>query len=376
MTTILYLKDADTYQNRRKLSGVAAYAKSHQWNLQTVVFPPGEAEIRELVDLWHPAGVIVNMGTTPGETVSGDFWGVPTLYFHDPDQRQNCIACDSTTIARCAARELLTLNRDSYAYLPWEHAVTWSNVRRDTFVATLAAHGKSVAILDPADAASASGLVQQIARGLKALARPLGLFAANDRMAALAVSACRIAGLSVPDDVAIVGVDDDIETCETSSPTLSSVSFDYYEAGRLAAETLAEMIARPVRNRICVRYQPLGITRRESTRRLAQPDAAVSAALERIRREACQGLSAADVLADFPCSRRLAEMRFRRAVGQSVLKEIRAVRLAKAQELMREGEHKLDYVANLCGYRSLAAFSAFFRSETGYLPSQWGKRRC
>ena len=118
-------------------------------------------------------------------------------------------------------------------------------------------------------------------------------------------------------------------------------------------------------------YPPRGIVRRESTRRFPRHDKIVEAAVERIRCEACNGLSAKDVILSFPCSRRSAEMRFRTAVGHSILHEIRRVRLETAKSLLLSDLTDINAVAHRCGYRSLAAFSIFFRTETGTSPSEW-----
>lgn len=141
-------------------------------------------------------------------------------------------------------------------------------------------------------------------------------------------------------------------------------------------ETARQLLGlwRRTRKPIRTTYPPLKIVRRESTRRLAKYDKDVSEALELIRREACGGLTARDVFRLFSCSRRMAELRFRAAIGRSVLEEVRAVRLARAKDLLSGPPLKLEALANFCGYRSAAAFSIFFKAETGETPSAWRKR--
>jgi len=370
--TILYVKGSESRQNRRKLAGVVASAHAYKWNLQAVAAPASKAEAERLCRLWKPDGIIVNLGTVPVNRFFYAHAEAQTLFFQTPVPEANSIACDEKVIAECAARELLSLDLASYAYLPWEVPIRWSDMRRQAFLSILALHGRQPSVFaNGRRRTSPVTLTERLADWLTTLPKPAGVFAANDEMAAHVLAACRVAGLSVPEDIAVIGVDDDIERCESCSPTLSSVTLDYFAAGRLAAATLEKLLKNKTGKAVAVTYAPLGVTRRQSTRRLEHVDTAVSAALERIRREACGGLSAAEALAAFPCSRRLAEMRFRRAVGHSVLQEIRSVRLEKAKELLREGQHKLEFVANLCGYKTLAAFSAFFRAETGVPPSLW-----
>ena len=116
---------------------------------------------------------------------------------------------------------------------------------------------------------------------------------------------------------------------------------------------------------------PLRLVRRESTRRFTKRNAIVARAVERIRREACSGLAAIDIIKEFPSSRRMAELKFRELTGRSILQEIRRVRLETAQHLLRTSTLGIDLIAGKCGYRSISAFSIFFHNETGITPSAY-----
>ena len=105
--------------------------------------------------------------------------------------------------------------------------------------------------------------------------------------------------------------------------------------------------------------------RRNSSRIFLQTDRDVLRASEIIRAQACEGLTAEDVFRLFTCSRRLAEIRFRRATGRSVLEEIRAVRIEKAKQLLKDPNRVLSAVAGLCGYASDTTFRRIFKEETG-----------
>ena len=113
------------------------------------------------------------------------------------------------------------------------------------------------------------------------------------------------------------------------------------------------------------------LVRRKSTGRFKRIDKDVSRAVERIRREACNGISARNITDDFDCSRRMAEIRFRNVIGHSILQEIRQVRLENAKRLLRNPGLSMNFIANNCGYGSPSAFSFFFRAETGQSPSSW-----
>lgn len=118
-------------------------------------------------------------------------------------------------------------------------------------------------------------------------------------------------------------------------------------------------------------YGPLRVVRRASTRVLSRHDAEVAAALELIEKRACTGLTAAQVVRIFPCSRVYAEMRFRKATGQSILEAIQAVRIERAKELLRNPNQQLKSIADFCGFKSQNALCRFFLKKTGKTMSAW-----
>lgn len=183
-----------------------------------------------------------------------------------------------------------------------------------------------------------------------------------------------MAGIRIPEDLAVIGVDNDLDVCEYARPTLSSVAPDWFGAGRLTAEALDRLMKDPKSGPIRLTYPPVNIIRRQSTQRLKRPDPEVSAALERIRREACGGLTAGAVVRMFTCSRRMAEIRFRQLTDHSILDAIRSIRLERAKELLAENDRDIGAIANFCGYGSMASFSNFFKSMTGVSPNHWRRK--
>lgn len=373
MNTVLVFRSSHAVAFRKKLSGIAEVARRRLWNVQ-VVEPVETADaIRDLIRLWKPVGCIVGCGADVNRFPPAAVGRLPLVYVDRPSRQlrkaDSCVYHDSAATARLAASELLRLGLDHYAYVSHPAHPAWDAERRTAFSDILRRHGKRVSCFEFPPGGRET---RDLSRWLKAQPRPLGVLAATDPYAALAISAAGIAGLSVPNDVAVIGIDNEEELCEASNPTLSTVEPDFRAAGRLAAQVLADMISGKPPARLT--YPPLKLLRRESTRRFARPDADVSRAVERIRREACGGLTAREVVASFSCGRRMAEMRFRALTGRSILEEIRAVRLARAKELLGKGTLSEDAIANFCGYKSVAAFSVFFKSETGLSPSAYPSR--
>ena len=382
MKTVIYVNGPGKYPDRRKLSGVHDYAVSQGWNLQSVERLESTADIKAHIKLWSPAGFIVNRAGNQNKLPPSAFGGIPVVFFEHPVSRNAKDAIrvynDSAATAASAAKELLSLDFENYAYVNWLSPTSWDKIRQDEFKRLVSLYGRRCVVFKPTQT-TANKVISAIAGWLKTRPMPIGVFAANDRMAAHVASACKLLGLSVPNDVAIIGVDNDEEICEGQSPTLSSIELDYVAAGRIAAETLdAFMQGRGGRspNAMMRSYPPGNVVRRMSTRLFAKSDKSIEAAVELIRREACKGITARDVIETIPCSRRMAELRFRTATGHSILEEILSIRMDMARQLLSQANPlPIDVIANRSGYKSLAAFSKAFHDKNGMPPTAWRQQQ-
>lgn len=383
MKTVIYVNGANKTNDWRIIAGIKSFGSDRDWNVHQINSFRSRGDIAKVESLWHPDGFIVNRSSGPNNLPQSAFGRTHVVFIGSPKhaarQEETCLLNDATDTARIAARELLSLELSRYAYVGWMKSALWSKHRLDAFSDIIEQHGSRPAFFDAArHGDNEPECIAALAKWLKSLGRPAGVFAANDHMSALVSSACAVAKLSVPQDIAIVGVDNDEDTCEGSRPSLSSIELDFFAAGHLAAEALGKLMSSKAVPPSLLLCPALRLVRRESTRRLAKYDKPVADAVERIRREACSGLSAADVVESLPCSRRSAELRFRAVIGHSILDEIRRVRLKRAKELLSGGTLSIDDVARRCGYDHVSSFSNFFRAETGDTPSAWrdsGERR-
>ena len=204
---------------------------------------------------------------------------------------------------------------------------------------------------------------------LRSLQSPTGLFATNDTIALNVLVSAGRSGLSVPQNLSVVGVDNDDITCELAQPTLSSVRLRLEELGYRAAEALARRLDDPADSEDMPVVAPGRLVERESSRLFATNDAVVLAALEIIHAEARLDISElADRLA---VSRRSLEMRFRRETGTTPHKMITSVRLLRACELLRQSDATVAYVASEAGFQSVQRFYVVFRSHLGITPNQY-----
>ena len=209
---------------------------------------------------------------------------------------------------------------------------------------------------------------------LRQLPKPVGVFAANDLWGLPVVEACRIAGLSVPDDVAVLGADNDELRCELARPSLSSIVSPAERVGYEAASLLEHLIhgAEPPAKPLLI--PPIGVVTRQSSDVLAGCDPEVTAAVRFIRENAHRPLSVNDVLRKAPMSRRSLERHFRSILERSVGAEIRHVHLERVRDLLASTALRMDEVASRSGFTSVHYMSRIFRRETGMTPTAYRRQ--
>jgi LacI family transcriptional regulator len=376
MKTVIFVKSSELSAYRKKQDGILQYGKEQNWNIQIVEPIASAKDARRIIDLWNPDGCIIDCGSGANDFDSKALKKVPTVFIDRPLKNMNSedsyVYHDSRASAALATRELLLSKRKTYAYVHWTKHIHWDNERNEAFSEFMRLYGyRAVEFRPKSDIFDTLNITIELQEWISKLKKPIGIFAATDITSARVASACRRCGLSIPDDVSIVGIDNDEEICEYSNPSLSSIAPDFKDAGRQAAQTLNHLMQGGKPKQIT--YGPSGIVRRKSTRIFAIADKQVLEVVELIRKEACHGLTAEKALSVFPCSRRMAELRFRRVTGRSPLEEIQSVRIAKAKNLLLDVSYDIGAVANYCGYATISTFSKFFKSETGIPPSKWRK---
>jgi LacI family transcriptional regulator len=284
----------------------------------------------------------------------------------------SCISHDSTATGRLAAKELLIAGHPNFAFVPYPQPRFWSDDRERGFRDALALNGMTCETFCGGRHSPQSVVWQKaLHRWIMQIPKPCGIFAANDSVAAEVLTAAAQSGFDVPREIAVCGVDNFAPICEHTTPTLTSIQPDFLLAGKLAARTLGEIVEgkRHKANRLT--FGPASIVRRASTRTGRRYDPEVTAAMELIRRKACEGISSADVVTAFKCSRRMAEVRFRQIAGHSILDEIQSVRLERAKEMLSNTGQDIASIANFCGFKAANALWKFFRQETGMSPTEW-----
>ncbi|MGL4942566.1 MAG: XylR family transcriptional regulator [Thermoguttaceae bacterium] len=286
------------------------------------------------------------------------------------------MASDSVGAAKLVAESLLAKQFQHFAFVGY-HRQVWSERREKAFVDSLAESGRTVYVYSqPTVSESDKAMTWEqeeprLAAWLAKLPKPVGLMACNDQRGREVLDACEAGNVMVPEEVAVIGVDNDELLCDLSYPPLSSVAMNAVQGGYLAAKSLDAMMRgnKPPVARIVV--APIGVVERRSSDIVAMDDHDIAAALRFIHTEPPSRLTIGDVVAHVAVSRRALEMRFRSRLGRTLLQEIQRVRLERAKRILHETDTSVAEIAEILGLATESYFTQFFRSATGITPAQY-----
>ncbi len=295
---------------------------------------------------------------------------------HNPLSQISEIRADSHNAGRLAADHLLERGFTHFGYCGYEGRI-WSQRRQEGFCERLQERHMSCNVYEsPRRRRPLSWRREQSVAGawLRSLAKPVGIMACNDLRGRQVIETCLQAGFRVPDDVAVVGVDEDRLQCDLAYPPLSSVALNLERAGYQAAELLDGLMSGRIKRPQCILVEPTWVIPRRSTDVVAIDDRHVAAAVRFIRDHFPQAITVDEVVAEVGISRRNLEIRFARYLGRSLREEIQRARLAWGKRLLAETDLSAEKIAELSGFSSPSYLSSVFRREVGMTLTEYRRR--
>ncbi len=215
---------------------------------------------------------------------------------------------------------------------------------------------------------------RHLAQWLRRLPRPIGLMCCNDDQGQQLLDTCVRSSIAVPDEVAVISVDNDQVLCNICTPPLTSIDVNPARIGYQAAGLLAQMMRRPRAKSENLHFAPSHVVTRQSTDTLAVDDPLAAAALRFIRLHACRGIVVGDVVSAVAASRRLLERRLQSAVGRTPHAEIMRVRIERATQLLLDTDLSLASVAAQAGFVGPKYFCDAFCREKGMPPGTFRRQ--
>jgi len=381
---VALLIESSRAYGRGTLLGVAKYVREHgPWSIFLQERGLADVPPNWLKD-WVGEGVIARVeNQAMAEAIHRLKVPAVDLRYVLPHLKMPSVRTDDVAVSRLACEHLRERGFRHFGFCGFNGA-DYSDLRCRSFCECVAELGLCCHVFINPEQPKVSGTLkyeeqglvdgERVAQWLKRLPKPLGLMACNDIRGQEVLGACRAIGLGVPDEVAVVGVDNDPVLCDLSDPPLSSVIPHTERIGYEAAALLAQMMngGKPPEQPLVI--EPMGIVTRRSTDVLAIEDPHIAAALRFIRDHACEGIDVGDVLRIVPLSRSTLERRFAQVLNRSPKDEILRVRLNRAKQLLADTDFPLWLIAEKIGLDYAEYFSVIFKKKTGLTPGGYRSR--
>ena len=359
---------------RGVLGGVLKFASGRsQWNIKLLTYP--ESMTPEIIRNAKSNGIdgfIVNHVGDESTAAELKSTSLP-VSFVDIDhplirrRRRNTafIGHRNDIVGALGARKFLSLGKfRSFAFVGHSDEPAWSMKRQSGYQAELKKFGITAEIL-----------TDDLARGLTSLPRPIAVMVAWDYKAIEVMESCHELGLHIPDEVSVIGVDDDPLVCGFTNPSLTSVAPSFERLGYCAAAALdAMMNGRKNRTQNCILCRPMGLTERASTRFLPPAVVLLHKAKEIIERDAIRGLTVQDLSIRLGVSQQLLALRFRQFEKRTVRDTILDTRLEHVKTRLTHQNASLASIAHECGFNSANRLAHLFKQRFGLSPGAFARK--
>ncbi len=368
---VILLIESSRASGRSLLRGIAHYAR-HRGPWEFYWEPRGLGEVWPRMRALEAQGIILRDVEGVKDVAALGIPAVVVGHSREAIPGLANVVTDSARVGQLAAEHLFGCGLRHFAYCG-EQSTPWSQERGRSFRENLATKGLPVAFYRTTGVKSPQARFA-LRRWLQSLPRPAGVLAENDDYAQRVMESCKSAGIRVPDEVAVLGVDNDELVCEFAAPPMSSVALDFERAGYESAQVLERLMLHrsvPARPILVVATR---VVARQSTDILATDDPAVGRALRFIREHSQKMISVGEVARASGVSRRTLERRFHAVMDRSVLKEIRQRRCERIARLLIETNLSVAQIAEALDFKNQQHVARYFRAEKQATPLHYRKQ--
>jgi LacI family transcriptional regulator len=369
---ILLLIDKGTGYGRGLLKGIAEYSLLHgPWSFywDEPFYCSSRQNLSRILKEWKPDGIIVRIEQNLDKLV---FTDVPIVYAADQKLDMPCSApsaiyyCDWNATSKMAAEHFVSQGFRNFAYCGYGD-IYWSRQRGAAYRGFLQDKGFDASIYESGDESKIKSWNKELpilADWLKKLPKPLGLMACNDDRAQQILEACKFADVLIPEEIAIVGVDNDELICTLSAPQLSSVNLNPVKTGYEISSLLDELMQKGKTDRVVV-DKPTHVEIRQSTDILAIDDVEIVKAMRFIRDNCRDMIQICDVVEQTCLSKRALELRFKKVLGFSILDEIKRCKINEVSRLLLTTNWSITEIAMHMGFSGSDHIARYFSQVKG-----------
>jgi LacI family transcriptional regulator len=370
---VLIVLNTSAAWSRGVLRGFTAAARQKGW---TLLHYQGMVDLRWLVDVWQPRVVVLQWSLY--RDVAQALRSCTRISVNDDCSEHGVasVCLDEVAIARLAATHLLTKGLRELTTFRFNDG-KFAATREVAFTEAVRAHGARVVPgwwVDAAQPPRSEENPAAISAWLEQLPRPCGVFACTDSWACVVARYAQLAGLRIPEDLALLGVDNDTLDCELALPPLSSVGVPWRTVGQNAALLVERALAGVLVEGERIVVPPIDVIPRRSTDVAIVDDPIVERSMSWIAEHIGRRLTLNTIARAASVSRQRLEQRFQVAIGRTVMQEVRRARVDMARRLLSTTQLSLPLIAEQCGFTSAALLSVAFRRETGMPPGAYRRR--
>lgn len=360
------------WYDERVLRGIYNYAREQNWHIS-----PYLASGRFVPNGWPGDGAITCYGPETSSYI--DYLNMPVVDISHVEMLRQVprVHVDNEAISRLAAEHFISRGYKFFAYYSWPD-VAVNPMRQKAFVDELMKQGISedniyeIKQSDPKLLGDWASHHKDIIDQVNQLPRPVAVFTGQDNLGASLIEMCVRSGIHVPEEIAVLGVDNTELLCEGSPVPLSSVRTRLTEVGYQAARQLDLLMSRKITNKAKpIKVSPHGIVGRQSTDVLAIEHPAVATAVRYIKEHYGEPITIEDIIEFTGLSKRGLEKAFEKHLGRTPASELRRIRLDEVKRLLTETKDKIDSIALDCGYSNSSNLSCAFRRDTSMSPRSY-----
>ncbi|MGB0373160.1 MAG: DNA-binding transcriptional regulator [Opitutales bacterium] len=373
---VALLLESDMAFDRGIARGVGEYLRSKPgW---IILMDPMMEVSEKNIQHWKPDGIITSMRLPAIEEIAA-IEDIPMVGFGSYSEETDShfkfpiVSSNQREIGKIAAQHFMNNGMRHFAFCGGDETAQWCRERRNGFVEELAKNDFECSIYKP-DLESPTNMpdaVRSLSKWLKKLPKPTGVFVFFDGWARWVLDACVVQKIQVPQEISVVGVDNDRWLCELSQPMLSSVDANLGNAGYTIAELLDGMMSGDEPPPPITEISPSQVEARASSNYMDFDDPEVAFALRYIKEHACDPISTADVLKVTGMSNSTAYRKFMKSVGRSIHNEIQRVQMDRVKELLTTTNLSVNAIAQSAGFENVRYLTQVFRDLTKKTPTEY-----
>jgi LacI family transcriptional regulator len=374
---IALLLESDMAFDRGIARGIGDYIRSRTgW---IILMDPMQKVSMESIEHWQPDGIITSIHLPAIKEVAR-VKNVPIVGFGSYSEKLDghlkfpIVTSDQFAIGRMAALHFMDTGIKHFAFCGGDKQMPWCAQRREGFTEALAERGHTCTVYHPPHSKGGITMpeaINSLGKWLKALPKPTGVFVFFDGWARWVLDASVVQEINVPQEISVLGVDNDRWLCELSQPMLSSVDANVRNAGYKTAELMDKLLAKSDDVPALTYVKPSRVVVRDSSGYMNLDDKEVAFALRYIKEHACDPITTADVLKVTGMSNSTAYRKFMKALGRSIHSEIQRHQIDRVKELLTTTNLNVNAIAQSAGYENVRYLTQVFRDITGQTPTEY-----